>query len=170
MANERKTTALWLSYFVIPSTFFVRVSSLPPYFILAFLPVIFVSCAGPSNPSPDSKEAEARTKASKPDQRSQEMSTKNSWPFDNPRNAAVVTLKSIVFGDKPILYVAHDADDGGWQFLDGSPVSKENALVVSLEEITRIDQSVLGLADLPPGWYATRSAANAQWQRGIEAP
>jgi hypothetical protein len=38
-----------------------------------------------------------------------------TWPFDQPPNCAVLTLRSIVFGGAPILYVSHDADDHGWQ-------------------------------------------------------
>jgi hypothetical protein len=35
------------------------------------------------------------------------------WPFDQPRDCAVFTLRSIVFDGEPILYVSHDADDDG---------------------------------------------------------
>jgi hypothetical protein len=88
------------------------------------------------------------------------------WPFDDPKNVAVITLNSIVKGGRPILHVTHDADDGTWQFLDGTTVSEDNASVVSLEEITRIDPSIMELADLPVGWYADRSAPSEPWQRG----
>ena len=83
-----------------------------------------------------------------------QMTLEQDWPFADPKNVAVITLKSITKGGRPILHVTHDADDGMWQFLDGSTVSEENASVVSLEEITRIDPSVMELADLPLGWYA----------------
>ena len=94
------------------------------------------------------------------------MAFQNQWPFADPRNVAVITLKAIVKGGKPILLVTRDTDDGAWQFLDGGTVSEENAPIVSLEEITRIDPSVMALADLPLGWYADRSAANEPWQCG----
>ena len=38
------------------------------------------------------------------------------WPFNQPRNCVSVTLRSIVFGGEPILYVSHEADDHSWQF------------------------------------------------------
>jgi hypothetical protein len=98
------------------------------------------------------------------------MASKDAWPFANPKNETVITLKSIVSGVKPILRVSHDADDGGWQFLDGSDVTEKDASIVSLEEITRMDPSVLELADLPPGWYAFRAAPSAKWQRGKRTP
>jgi len=90
----------------------------------------------------------------------------NHWPFADPKNVAVITLKSILSGGSPIRHVTHDAEDGMWQFLDGATVSEENASIVSLEEITRIDPSLMELADLPLGWYADRSAASAPWRRG----
>jgi hypothetical protein len=96
----------------------------------------------------------------------QVATAQDQWRFADPKNVAVITLKSITMGGGPILRVTHDAEDGMWQFLDGSTVSQENASVVSLEEITRSDPSVMQLADLPLGWYADRSAADEPWRRG----
>ena len=62
------------------------------------------------------------------------MKSQDQWPFADPKNVAVITLKSITMGGSPILHVTHDADDGMWQFLDGSTVSEENASIVSLED------------------------------------
>lgn len=88
------------------------------------------------------------------------------WPFDQPRNCAVITLHSIITDGRPILHVSHDADDHGWQFLDGSDqVDMANAAVVSFESIVRRDRSVLELADIPPGWIATRESVDLPWQR-----
>jgi hypothetical protein len=53
------------------------------------------------------------------------------WPFDQPRNCAVFTLRSIIFDGEPILYVSHDADDD-WQFLNGKPVDMAKAALVGL--------------------------------------
>jgi hypothetical protein len=128
------------------------------------------SCTGQQGASSDSKETGTKPSVSQPDQRKEEMASKDAWPFANPKNEAVITLKWIVHDGKPILSVFHDADDNGWQFLDGSDVTENDASIVSLEEITHIDPSVLELADLPPGWYATRAAPNAKWQRGKKSP
>ena len=87
------------------------------------------------------------------------------WPFDQPRNCATVTLRSIVADNLPILYVSHDADDHGWQFLDGQPLNMSNALLVSLSTIVEHDPTVVEVADLPPGWVATRIAAGSPWKR-----
>jgi len=87
------------------------------------------------------------------------------WPFDQPPNCAVITLRSIVFDGAPILLVFHDEDDHGWQLLGGGEFDLADAAIVSLKEIIRRDPTVLQIADLPPGWSAWRSAPNAAWQR-----
>jgi hypothetical protein len=89
----------------------------------------------------------------------------SSWPFEDPPNLAVITLKRILDAEQPIRYVSHDLDDGGWQFLDGGDVDDEDAMVVGLGTILRFDATVGELADLPLGWYAWRSAVGEQWQR-----
>lgn len=88
-----------------------------------------------------------------------------SWPFEAPRNVAVVTVRQILNGGAPIRMVCHDAADGGWQFLTGEPIDISDAMLVALEEIARHDPSVLQLADLPEGWKATRDAAADAWVR-----
>lgn len=40
----------------------------------------------------------------------------NNWPFTDPQNLAVFTVRSIWESGKPILYVYHDGGDGAWQF------------------------------------------------------
>jgi hypothetical protein len=89
----------------------------------------------------------------------------DDWPFDDPENLAVFTLKRLVQGGSPILRVTHDEDDGGWQFLDVGEVSMDEASLVSLREITRLDPSILELADLPVGWIAERDAPGEPWRR-----
>ncbi len=88
------------------------------------------------------------------------------WPFDQPRDCAVITLRSIISGDRPILHVSHDADDHGWQFLDGSDeVDMADAAVVSLASVVLRDSTLLQVADIPPGWIASRTSVDSPWQR-----
>jgi hypothetical protein len=89
---------------------------------------------------------------------------KENWPFSEPPNTAVITLKSILAKVQPILLVVHDAGDGGWQFLAGGEVEVESVAVVSLEYITQIDPSILSIANLSYGWRAERSDIGAAWQ------
>jgi hypothetical protein len=91
--------------------------------------------------------------------------TSDGWPFDQPRNCAVITLRPIVFEGKPILHVTHDEDDHGWQFLGREDADPDQASVVTLEEIVQLDPSVLEVADLPPGWHAWRGSMESAWQR-----
>jgi hypothetical protein len=89
----------------------------------------------------------------------------DNWPFPDPENLAVFTLKRITRGESPILMVVHDEDDGSWQFLDGGEVAHEDATLVSLRSITRLDPTVLELADLPLGWVARRPGPGESWKR-----
>ncbi len=87
------------------------------------------------------------------------------WPFDEEYNLAVITTRQITQERQPILYVTHDEDDGGWQFHDGGTPGMEDAQIVSLHFITKIDPAVKELADLPLGWTAWRTEKGAVWQR-----
>ncbi|MCY2983983.1 MAG: hypothetical protein NTY15_10125 [Planctomycetota bacterium] len=84
---------------------------------------------------------------------------------DQPRNCAVISLRQIVFGIAPILHVVHDEDDHGWQFLNLDDAREEDASVVTLEEIVKLDPTVLALADIPPGWRAWRKSVTHEWNR-----
>ena len=87
------------------------------------------------------------------------------WPFDQARNAAAITLRRIVDGERPILVVSHDEDDHGWQFLDGLDIAEADAAVVAMEEVAKLDPSVLEVADLPPGFRAYRMSREHAWVR-----
>lgn len=89
----------------------------------------------------------------------------DDWPFDDPPNVAVVTTREVTEGKVPILFVSHDEEDGGWQFLTGGPALEENARVVALRRIWLFDPSVGQLADLPMGWQASRSSPLDPWRR-----
>ena len=85
--------------------------------------------------------------------------------FSENDQIMVITTKSILYGYKPVLYVSHDDDDGIWQFLDGEDVCEENAYIVSLSEILKIDDSLNSLYDLPRGYIAYRQAKGDKWKR-----
>ena len=63
----------------------------------------------------------------------------------------MISLLQIVFEGAPILHVSHDTDDHGWQFLKLDDARAEDASVVSLDQIVKLDPTVLAVADLPPG-------------------
>ncbi len=89
----------------------------------------------------------------------------DDWPFEQPPNCAVITLRQITQKKKPILHVTHDSDDHGWQFLGWEDACVEDGVVVCLEHILSLDPSIRELADLPPGWHAWRRAADEPWTR-----
>lgn len=88
-----------------------------------------------------------------------------NWPFEDPPNVACVSCKQVFRLGKPILWVTHDDDDGGWQFLYGGPLTDEDAMVVGLKTVVKLDPSIVELADLPCGWTAERSAIGKPWKR-----
>ena len=94
----------------------------------------------------------------------------DAWPFADPENTAVITLARILRGESPLLLVTHDEDDGCWQFLDGEHVFEEDAAVVSLADMARLDPGILALTDLPPGWYAWRTHSAEPWRRAEGEP
>lgn len=92
------------------------------------------------------------------------MAKREVWPFKESRNSATVTVRRVLNRKDPITLVSHDAD--GWQFLntgDGEAPDFSDAAVVALEEIVRLDPSVIGFADMPVGWKAFRKSARDPW-------
>jgi len=88
----------------------------------------------------------------------------DAWPFADPPDLAVVTVRSVIEDGRPILLVVHDAD-GEWQFLDGEDVTEEDARVVSLHFAISRDASLRSLVvSLPPGWQAWRSGPDQAWR------
>jgi hypothetical protein len=66
----------------------------------------------------------------------------DDWPFADPPNLASITVRQIVHDGQPILLVAHDADDGGWQFLTGGNVDVADGMVVGLREMVQRDTTL----------------------------
>jgi hypothetical protein len=89
----------------------------------------------------------------------------NAWKFKDPPNTAVISNKRIVNNNYAITYVFHDKADGGWQFLDSSETSAQDALIVSLQNIVTLDDTVTELVDLPLGWHAWRKDKSGSWER-----
>ena len=58
----------------------------------------------------------------------------------------------------PILLVSHDADDDGWQFLDGNEVDLDAAVLISMTRAVDLDPSLREVADLLPGGYLAQRA------------
>lgn len=104
-----------------------------------------------------------------------EPSFNTAWKFKQPmldrsidfkfyeeRNTGVYTTKE-VFEGEPILYVYHN-DDGDWQFHSSAEPKLQNAKLVCLEEITKLDPTINSLYDLQFGWKAWRESVEDEWQ------
>jgi len=95
-----------------------------------------------------------------------ELSQPAPWPFDQASNVAALTVRSVLEGD-PVLFVSHDADDHGWQFLDGrEPIIEEGRAVCMADALDR-DPTLRTIADLPPGWIASREGIGGAWDRRL---
>jgi hypothetical protein len=90
---------------------------------------------------------------------------RDAWPFDQPRDCATITMRQVLDGSEPILLVSHDSNDHGWQFIGSSDAAMDDARVVGLEEIVRLDPTILEVANLPPGWQAVRRELGGPWSR-----
>jgi hypothetical protein len=86
------------------------------------------------------------------------------WPFDQGPNVAAITVRRVLKGD-PILFVAHDVDDHGWQFLDGREPDVREGRGICMADAVALEPGVLELADLPPGWIAWRQDRHSAWIR-----
>lgn len=85
------------------------------------------------------------------------------FPFEDAPNTATITCCHVLNGEKPILYVSHDADDGMWQFLCGEVHEMEDAKIVSLQYIFDMDNTVGALYQMPCGYCAERRSETDDW-------
>lgn len=83
------------------------------------------------------------------------------FKFQEKRNLGVYTTTQVLEGE-PILYVYHN-EDGDWQFHSSEEPNIDDAKLVCLEEITKIDPSVNEIYFLQYGWKAWRNTFNDDW-------
>ncbi len=88
-----------------------------------------------------------------------------NWPFDQAENVAALTTQQVVNHNFPILMVVHYIDDDSWAFTCGTTNASEDLMIVGMGEIVARDPSLHSIADLPPGWSATRENINSDWVR-----
>lgn len=83
--------------------------------------------------------------------------------FKDDINTAVITTKYVMEGRSPILFVFHFSD-GFWQFSGAEEnLSDEDYKLISLEEIIKMDPTVLEVADLPYEREVYRKDVLADW-------
>jgi hypothetical protein len=77
-------------------------------------------------------------------------------------NQAVITTKYIINDGFTITEVIKD-EDGDFQFLGGQVMTEEDAIVVSLEQIVKLDKSVKCLLEMECETMAYRNSINDEW-------
>jgi hypothetical protein len=98
------------------------------------------------------------------------MST-SDWPFADAKNVACFTVRDVMKKRAPVLLVAHEEEDGMWQFLTGDDLPpKEDWMLVALSEVVAVDSSLRDLASLPLGYSASRTTAADEWTRWKSLP
>jgi hypothetical protein len=85
--------------------------------------------------------------------------------FEATLDTAVFTTKFVLEDKRTITYVTHDFEDGAWQFFsnDSFVNFEEVVKIVGLKEIFDLDKTLLEIAELPLGFYATRKDKNDKW-------
>jgi hypothetical protein len=89
---------------------------------------------------------------------------KQIYKFKEPENTACITCDHVLSKKRTILFVTHDSD-GFWQFFCGQEDHSEaNAKVISMKQITLIDQSVNDLFEMPLNVGAERKSTKDKWK------
>lgn len=85
--------------------------------------------------------------------------------FKEPGNTAVYTTKYVVHDKSTITLVSHELN-GDWQFMGNESIEnfQDIGLLVSLNQVVKMDSSILLLADLPLGHQATRINKIDKWR------
>lgn len=89
---------------------------------------------------------------------------KTEFKFKEPENTTCFVCDHVLSKQRPILYAAHDKEDGSWQFLCGQNDHTEaNAKIISLKQATEIDLTVNDLYEMPLGVGAERKNKADKW-------
>ncbi len=91
--------------------------------------------------------------------------TPADWPFDQAPNVAALTTVRVLKDKLPILRVTHYSDDDSWAFVCGTTSATEDGRVIGMGEALSLDPTLRTIADLPPGWRASRDRVGGEWRR-----
>ena len=86
-----------------------------------------------------------------------------SWNFDQDKNVAALITRQVLQQGLPILQVIHFDDDHSWAFMCGTTSDAADTLLVSMEQAVALDASLHQIADLPPGYIASRASVDEPW-------
>lgn len=80
-----------------------------------------------------------------------------------PDNKVVFTTRSIAKDNAPIYYVSLDNDED-LQMLGEEEQDVANAMLVSLEQMLELDETLLNLPDFERGVAYVRDDKNSEWK------
>lgn len=75
-------------------------------------------------------------------------------------NKAVLTTSFVLSKEAQITKVYHHLEDDMWEFISERSVEEANHRLISMEEILNIDESLMALSNMEPGFYAFRKEYN----------
>jgi hypothetical protein len=84
------------------------------------------------------------------------------WKFDQDPDVACITSRAVIDGS-PVLFVTHLEDDHSWAFFENAPTETIPTMLVAMSDVVDRHPDLPQIADLPPGWSATRESASAPW-------
>ena len=84
--------------------------------------------------------------------------------YFNDKNMVVITSRYVLYDKVPILLVIHNKD-GIWEFYGKEKLEHDDDYkVISIEEIIKLDSSILKLSTMNAGCYAIRNIKNELWE------
>lgn len=78
---------------------------------------------------------------------------------------AATTTRQVIKDGLPILDVVHYLDDHSWAFVCGTTDWADDGRVITMGTALKLDPTLRGIADLPPGWAAWRDEVGGVWHR-----
>lgn len=90
---------------------------------------------------------------------------RHDWPFDQDENVETLTTRQVLDEGLPILHAVHYSDDHSWAFTCGTTDDTNDGTLVCMIHMVEHDPTIKEIADLEPGWVATRNAVGDAWDR-----
>jgi hypothetical protein len=85
--------------------------------------------------------------------------------LEKSTDTAAFTTKFVLEDNKVITYVKHEIEDGAWQFFSDDEFEEFESVarIIGLNEIMDKDPTLKQLADMEPGYIATRNYKGDKW-------
>ena len=81
---------------------------------------------------------------------------------DENRLKTVISSRFVVNEGSSITAVFYD-EDGDWQLFSDEPIEMEDTVIVSVQQILEIDNTLLNLPELEAGESAQKESRDAEW-------